>query len=304
MQIKFKINKVSNYLTILINKMYNISNKEDIILNKEFFILNNGVKIPKIGFGTWQIPNGDVCYNAVLSALNNSYRHIDSAVMYGNEESVGKAVKDFKIDRSEIFITTKVPASIKSYQETKEIIKKSLNLLDLEYIDLLLIHHPKPWDKRDSPKTYNEENIEVYKAMEEAYNEGLIKSIGVSNFNIDQLKNLMENVKIKPMVNQIRYFIGSTSNDLVTFCKENDILVQAYSPLATGRLLDNNEIKKIASKYNKTLPQLAIRYCLENDILPLPKSVHDEYIKANIDVDFTISKEDMNFLNLLKDTVI
>jgi diketogulonate reductase-like aldo/keto reductase len=272
-------------------------------LKGEYFILSNGVKIPKIGFGTWQIPNGEVCYNSVTSALKNSYTHIDTAVAYGNEESVGKAIRDFKINRKDVFITTKVPAAIKSYQETKDIIEKSLATLDLEYIDLLLIHHAKPWDKRDSPKSYDEENLDVWKAMEEAYEEGKIKAIGVSNFNVMQLKNIMENSKIMPMVNQIRYFIGSTNDEIVSFCKENNILVEAYSPLATGRLLNNKEIENIALKYNKTLPQIAIRFCLENDVLPLPKSVHEDYIKANFDVNFKISKEDMEYLNSLKDTI-
>jgi len=280
--------------------MYNIKEIGGCTLNKEYFILNNGLKIPKIGFGTWQIPNGEICYNAVMAALNNSYTHIDTAAAYGNEASVGKAVRDFKINRNEVFITTKVPAGVKSYQETKDIIRKSLELLDLEYIDLLLIHHPKPWDERTSPKTYDEENIEVWRAMEEAYNAGFVKAIGVSNFNIEQLENLLKTVKIMPMVNQIRYFISSTKDDVVEFCKKNNILVEAYSPLATGRLLNSPEIEQIATKYNKSLAQIAIRYCLENDVLPLPKSVHEEYIKANIDVSFKISKEDMDYLDSLK----
>lgn len=269
-------------------------------MKNEFFVLNNNLKIPKIGFGTWQIPDGDECYNSVMWALKHSYLHIDTASAYKNEASVGRAVRDSKIDRKSIFVTTKVPAAVKSYEEAKSIINKSLELLDLEYIDLLLIHHPKPWDQRHSEKTYDEENIQVWKAMEEFYEAGLVKSIGVSNFNVEQLKNIIKNSKVMPMVNQIRYFIGYTQDEIVQFCKENNILVEAYSPLATGKLLGNEEIEKIAKKYNKSLPQIAIRYCLENDILPLPKSVHEEYIKANIDVNFKIEKEDMDYLNSLK----
>lgn len=272
-------------------------------MKNEVFILNNGVKIPKIGFGTWQIPDGEICYDSVSAAIKHLYLHIDTASAYKNEASVGRAVKDSKIKREDIFITTKVPAAIKSYKETKEIINKSLELLNLEYIDLLLIHHPKPWDQKDSPKTYNEENIEVWKAMEEAYNEGKVKAIGVSNFKVSDLENLMNNSKIIPMVNQIRYFIGSTQDEIVKFCQENNILVEAYSPLATGKLLGNKQIEEIAKKYNKTLPQIAIRFCLENGVLPLPKSVHEEYIKANYDVDFKISQEDIEYLNSLKDTI-
>ena len=272
-------------------------------MKNEYFVLYNNVKIPKIGFGTWQIPEGEICYDSVSHALKNSYLHIDTASAYGNENSVGKAVRDSKIPREDLFITTKVPAAVKSYEEAKAIIRKSLELLNLEYIDLLLIHHPKPWNERDSVKTYNEENIEVWKAMEEFYKKGLVKAIGVSNFKIADLQNLMNNVRVMPMVNQIRYFIGSTQDELVKFCKENHILVQAYSPLATGKLLGNEKVEAIAKKYNKSLPQIAIRFCLENDVLPLPKSVHEEYIKANIDVDFKIEKEDMEYLNSLKDII-
>lgn len=272
-------------------------------MKNEYFVLYNNVKIPKVGFGTWQIPEGEVCYNSVISALNNSYLHIDTASAYGNETSVGMAVRDSKIDRKDLFITTKVPAAVKSYDEAKTIIHKSLELLNLEYIDLLLIHHPKPWNEKNSEKTYNQENIEVWKAMEEFYKKGLVKSIGVSNFKIPDLKNLMDNVNVMPMVNQIRYFIGSTQDEIVDFCKKNHILVQAYSPLATGKLLGNEKVEGIAKKYNKSLPQIAIRYCLENDVLPLPKSVHEEYIKSNIDVNFNIDKSDMEYLNSLKNII-
>lgn len=269
-------------------------------MTNEYFVLRNNVKIPKIGFGTWQIPDGSECVESVKFALKHGYRHIDTASAYRNEASVGKAVKEFGIDRKDIFITTKVPAAVKSYQETKDIIEKSLELLDLEYIDLLLIHHPKPWDKRDSEYTYDKENLEVWKAMEEYYEKGLVKAIGVSNFKIRDLQNIMNNSKVMPSVNQIRYFIGYTQDELVNFCKENDILVEAYSPLATGKLLGNEHIERIAQKYNKTLPQIAIRYCLEKDVLPLPKSVHEEYIKQNFDVDFKIDKEDLDYLDSLK----
>jgi len=272
-------------------------------MENDLFILNNGIKIPKIGFGTWQIQDGEECINSVKWALKYGYRHIDTAVMYRNEKSVGQAVKEFNIERKDVFITTKVPANIKTYKETIEVIEKSLATLDLGYIDLLLIHHPKPWDQRDSAKTFNEENIEVWKAMEEYYKKGLVRAIGVSNFKVSDLKNIIENTEIKPTVNQIRYFIGYTQDEIVNFCKENDILVEAYSPLATGKLLGNEEIERIAKKYNKTLPQIAIRYCLEKDVLPLPKSVHEEYIKQNFDVDFKIEKEDLDYLDSLKFTI-
>lgn len=268
----------------------------------ETYVLHNDVKIPKLGFGTWQIPNGQACYDSVTTALNVGYRHIDTASAYGNEASVGKAVKDSNIDRREIFITTKIPAEIKSYDKAKEIIEKSLKLLDCEYIDLLLIHAPKPWSEMFSgnTKNYCKENLEVWKAMEEAYLEGKVKAIGVSNFSINDLKNIMNNSKIKPMTNQIRYFVGATQDDVTKYCQENDILVEGYSPLATGNILNNQEIQKIANKYNRTLPQICIRYVIQKGVLPLPKSTHAEYIKANSEIDFEISLEDMMYLDNLQ----
>jgi diketogulonate reductase-like aldo/keto reductase len=270
----------------------------------ETFTLYNGVKIPKLGFGTWQISNGPVCYDNVTSALKSGYRHIDTASAYGNEESVGKAVRDSGIDRKEIFITTKVPAEIKSYQKAKEIINRSLELLNCEYIDLLLIHAPKPWSEMypGSPKNYDSENAEVWKAMIETYREGKVKAIGVSNFGISDIENLIKQTGFKPMANQIRFFIGYTQNELTNYCQANRILVEGYSPLATGRILNNPEIQRIANKYQKTLPQICIRYLIQKNVLPLPKSTHAEFIAANTEIDFEISASDMEYLDSLKDT--
>jgi diketogulonate reductase-like aldo/keto reductase len=268
------------------------------------FVLHNGVKIPKLGFGTWQIPNGKVCYDSVTSALKNGYRHIDTASGYGNETSVGKAVRDSQIDRSEIFITTKVPAEIKSYDKAKAIIEKSLELLDCEYIDLLLIHAPRPWSEMypNCAKNYYRENVEVWKAMVEAYQAGKVKAIGVSNFNIADIKNIIEHNNIKPMVNQIRYFIGFTQNEITSYCQTHDILVEGYSPLATGNILGNADVQKIAKKYNRTLPQICIRYVIQKGVLPLPKSTHDEFIAANSDIEFEILQEDIQYLDSLHHT--
>lgn len=273
-------------------------------MNKTF-TLYNGVKIPKLGFGTWQIPNGQVCFDSVTSTLKVGYHHIDTASAYGNEESVGKAVRDSGINRKEIFITTKVPAEIKSYYKAKEIINRSLELLNCEYIDLLLIHAPKPWSEMHSsnPQNYDKENVEVWKAMIEAYQEGKVKSIGVSNFEIADIENLIKQTNFKPMVNQIRYFVGYTQDELTKYCQANDILVEGYSPLATGRILKNPEIQKIAEKYRKSLPQICIRYLIQKDVLPLPKSTHAEFIEANSEIDFEISDSDMNYLDNLKDTI-
>lgn len=270
-------------------------------LLNETFTLKNQIKIPKIGLGTWQSSPEDA-YHATKFALENGYRHVDTAATYKNEAAVGKALRDSGVPREEIFVTTKIPAELKSFQEAVDSIKRSMAELDTEYIDLVLIHAPRPWKiMRDNPeqKKYFEGNIDVWKALEEAYQSGLIKSIGVSNFDQDDLQNIFDHCDVKPMVNQIIYHIGKTNEELLQFCKDNDLLVEGYSPIATGRLLDNADIKKIAENYQRSIPQLSIRYLLQKDILPLPKSVHEEYILDNAKVDFTISDEDMAFLDQL-----
>ena len=262
----------------------------------EYFTLANGVKIPKLGLGTWQISNEDVL-QVVAIALKNKYRLIDSAAAYQNEEGVGQAVRESEIAREEIFITTKIPAEIKTYEKAKQQIEASLEKLNLDYIDLLLIHAPKPWAVMGkSEKTYFKENIEVYKAMEEAYIAGKIKSIGVANFMKEDLENIIAHNNLVPMVNQIRYHIGYLQAELVAFCKEKEILVQGYSPLATGRLLKNVALKEVSGKYKKSVAQLCIQFVLQNEVLPLPKSIHKDRITQNSQLDFEISAVDMVYL--------
>lgn len=269
---------------------------------EETFTLHNGVKIPKLGLGTWQSAPEDA-YNATLFALKNGYTHVDTAIVYGNETEVGRAVRDSGLKRENVFVTTKVPAERKTYQEAKESIEQALRELDLEYIDLMLIHAPRPWAiMHENPENlkYFEENSEVWRALEEAYEAGSIKAIGVSNFDVKDLENIMEACKVKPMVNQIIYHIGKTNPEVLEFCKANDILVEGYSPIATGRLLGNEQIEKMASKYDKSIPQICIRYLLEKDILPLPKSVHEKYIIENAKLDFEIELEDMEYLDSIQ----
>ena len=268
---------------------------------KETYELDNGVKIPKIAIGTWQVSNS-VVLNSVGVSLKNGYTHIDTASAYQNEIGVGKAVRNSGIPRNELFITTKVPAEIKNYEEAVAIIKKSLENLDMDYMDLLLIHAPKPWQEMfgGTEKTYFEENIAVWTAMEEAYKSGKIKAIGVSNFDVADLKNIMDNCEVKPMANQIRFFIGNTQDEITSFCQKNNILVEGYSPIATGNLLKSGIISEIANKYGKTIPQICIRYILQRGALPLPKSTHEKYITENANVDFEISKEDMKYLDSQK----
>lgn len=269
---------------------------------QETFSLANGVQIPKIGLGTWQMSPAEA-RRFVKFALQNGYRHIDTAVGYDNHAGVGEAVKDSGIDREAVFITTKIPAAIKDYQGAVDAIDQSLRELKVDYIDLILIHAPRPWNEMRAKKIKNHyypENAEVWRAMEAAYAAGKLKAIGVSNFSIDDLEHLFDECTIKPMVNQVKYHIGHTDQELLAFCHAHQILIEGYSPIATGDLLGDAQIQAVATKYNKSIPQICIRYLLEKAILPLPKSVHEEYILQNADVDFTISAEDMAYLDSLQ----
>ena len=265
----------------------------------DFFTLANGVTIPAIGFGTWQIPSGDITYNSVREALKAGYRHIDTAQAYGNEASVGKAIRDSGIDRSEIFVTSKLPAEIKSYDKAVRRAAFTMKQIGLDYIDLYLIHAPWPWTEIGAD--YTRENIEVWKAMEEFYESGKTRSIGISNFNVKDINAILENSRIRPMANQIKLHIGYPQEEIVNQCVKNDILVEGYSPLATGKLLNNKDIARIAEKYGKSIPQLSIRYVLQKGALPLPKSTHPEYIRQNFDVDFVIEDDDMKYFDSTAD---
>lgn len=264
----------------------------------ETYTLENGVTIPKLALGTWQIDNQTVT-DVVRDAIDAGYRHIDTAVQYENEEGIGKGILASGVDRKELFVTTKIPGDIKTYEGTKQTIEESLKRLGTNYIDLLLIHAPKPWPElfAHSEKTYFKENLEVWKAMEEAYQEGRVRAIGVSNFEISDIQNLLDHAKIKPMVNQIRVHIGHTPDDVIRFCQKNRILVEAFSPNATGKLMSNPDIIKMAEKYHVSVPQLSIRYDLQLGLLPLPKSTHKDHMIQNAEVDFTISTEDMDLLH-------
>ena len=261
------------------------------------YTLYNGVKIPKIGFGMWQIKDGDEAYNSTIFALKAGYRHIDTAYVYGNEKSCGKAIKDFGIGRKELFITSKLPSDIKTYDGTIEYFNKTIENLGVEYLDLYLIHAPWPWS--EIGKDCKEGNIEAWKAMIDLYNAKKIRSIGVSNFSVDDIENIVKATGFKPMVNQIRYFVGNTQDKVTNYCKANDILVEAYSPLATGEILNNEILKKMAEKYNVTVAKLCLNYCLKKGTLPLPKSTHEDRIIANLDIEFEMSTDDIDALDSL-----
>lgn len=261
----------------------------------DVFTLANEVRIPKIGFGTWQIPDGPDAYDSVRTALDAGYRHIDTARAYGNEASVGRAVRDSGIARDDLFITTKCPAEVKTADGARDAFEHSSAALDLGPVDLYLIHAPWPWS--DMGSDHRTGNIEVWKVFEELYGDGRSRSIGVSNFSVDDLQSLLAATEVVPHANQIRWFIGSTQDETTAFCAEHQILVEGYSPLATGSLLDNPEIATVAARYGRSVAQVSIRYLLQHDVLPLPKSTTPARITQNADVDFEISPEDMQALD-------
>lgn len=265
---------------------------------KDYEVLRNGVKIPKVGFGTWQIENGESAYQSVTKALKNGYIHIDSANGYGNEESVGKAIKDSGIPREDIFLTSKLPSHIKNYEDARNSFLETLDNFGLDYIDLYLIHAPWPWDNIGS--SHPEGNVAAWKAMEEFYKEGKIKAIGVSNFSPSDIQNIIDHSEIVPFVNQIGFWIGRDQEETLDYCRSHEILVEAYSPLATGRILNNPVINDMAQKYQVSPAQLCIRYCIERETVPLPKSTHENRIIENSKVDFEISNNDMKTLKALR----
>ena len=262
---------------------------------EEIYTLANGVEIPKLGLGTWMI-NNDAVQQAVKDALELGYRHIDTAQAYQNEDGVAKGIKASGLKREEIFVTTKLAAEIKSYDAAVASIDRSLEVMGLDYIDLMIIHSPKPWMEYHKEDRYFEGNREAWKALEEAYQAGKLRAIGVSNFEQEDLENILASCTVKPMVNQILAHISNTPKDLIKYAQDQGILVQAYSPIAHGELMKNEQVASIAQKYGVTIPQLSIRYILQLGLLPLPKTANPVHMKNNADVEFVISNEDMDFL--------
>ena len=262
---------------------------------EEKYTLSNGVEIPKLGLGTWFISNEDVV-QAVKDATKLGYRHIDTAQAYQNESGVGEGIRSCGVKRENMFVTTKLAAEVKSYEEAVASIDKSLETLGLDYIDMMIIHSPKPWMEFHEEDHYFEENREAWRALEEAYKAGKLRAIGLSNFEKADIDSILESCSVKPMVNQILAHISNTPEDLIQYTQEKGILVEAFSPIAHGELLKNQEVTKIAEKYGVSVPQLSIRYVLQLDLLPLPKTANPTHMKENADVDFVISEEDMEFL--------
>jgi diketogulonate reductase-like aldo/keto reductase len=265
----------------------------------ENYSLSNGVAIPKLGLGTWMIDDGKVA-RVVRDAIDVGYRHIDTAQAYANERGVGEGVRTCGVARDKLFVTTKLDAGIKKLADARSAIDGSLMALGLDHIDLMIIHSPQPWPEFHKGKHSFEGNLEAWRALEEAYSDGKLRAIGVSNFEMIDLDNLMENGSVKPMVNQILAHISNTPFDLIATTQANGILAEAYSPVAHGNILRNADIAQIAQKYGASIPQLSIRYCLQLGMLPLPKTVNREHMRANAAVDFDISDTDMASLRNIK----
>ncbi len=264
------------------------------ILN-ETYTLSNGVNIPKLGLGTWFIKNKDVA-QAVIEAAKIGYRHIDTAQAYRNEKGVGEGIRNCGVPRNEMFVTTKLAAEAKTYKKAAASIDSSLKKLGLDYIDMMIIHSPQPWMKFRGDDRYFEGNREAWRALEDAYNAGKIKAIGLSNFEKEDLDNILESCTVKPMVNQILAHISNTPHELIQYTQDNGILVEAYSPVAHGQLMNNSEVNTMAQKYGVSVPQLSIRYVLQLGLLPLPKTANPAHMKNNAELDFEISSADMETL--------
>ena len=263
-------------------------------------ILKNGIKIPDIGFGTWNIPYGEVCEEAVFEAIKAGYRHIDTAGAYGNERSVGLGVKAALYegiikDRSDIFITSKLWNTNRSYNKAFKGFEKSMRNLDLEYIDLYLIHWPANSKKYKDP---SEINRETWRALEELYENGRVKAVGVSNFLPHHIEELKETAGILPMVNQIELHIGYMQEEVVRYNKANNIVTEAYSPLGTGALLDNEILVKMAEKYETTVSVICLSFLREKGIIIIPKTISPKRMKENLSL-IRLEAKDMSLLEAM-----
>lgn len=254
-------------------------------------ILANGVKMPCIGFGTWQTPDGDVARESVRAALAQGYRHIDTAAAYFNETTVGEGIRASGVKREDIFLTTKQWVSERGYEATIAAAEQSLKRLGVDYLDLYLIHWPcvaavsPDWEKI---------NESTWRGFEKLVRDGKIRAIGVSNFNVKHLEALWKVAEIKPMVDQVEFHPGFCQREIVDWCQAHGVQVEAWSPLGSGNMLSNPLLARIAAAHGKSVAQVCIRYSLQNGVVPLPKSVHAERIAANADVfDFELTAAEL-----------
>lgn len=264
------------------------------------YTLENGVKIPVLGFGTWQIAAGKTAKDAVLAALDAGFSHIDTAEMYGNEESIGEALKESGKKRSDLFITSKLDNTAHSYELATKALDRSLSDLKTDYLDLFLIHWPNPKAFRD--ENWEKHLQETWRALEDAYDAGKIKAIGVSNFRPKHLEVLEKTQRIKPMVNQIRICPGDLDLLTIDYCQKHNILLEAYSPFGRGEVFSDPTLNALAKKKGHTVGQICLRWSLQNKFLPLPKSVHPDRMKENTEVfDFELTESEMRQIDALKD---
>lgn len=261
--------------------------------------LNNGVTIPCVGYGTFRTP-ADVAEQAVADAIEVGYRHIDTAAVYGNEEAVGKGIKDSGIDRHRLFVTSKLWNTERGYESTKKALDESLEKLGMDYLDLYLIHWPA--NQKQFGDRAAEINAETWRAMEDAYHEGKIRALGLSNFMPHHVIDLMKTAKVAPAVDQIEVHPGWPHTQEVKYLQDHNILVEAWGPLGGqgAKVLTNPTMEKLAAKYGKTTAQISLRWILQQGVLPLPKSVHPDRMVQNAQIfDFELSDEDMKTISEL-----
>ena len=263
----------------------------------DYYTLSNGVQVPCIGFGTWQSADGEEAYSAVRAALDCGYRHIDTAAFYGNETSIGRAIRNSGIPRNELFVTTKLWNTERSYEKTKQAFADSMEKLGLDQLDLYLIHWPNPIDCRDR---WAQVNAETWLAMEELYKAEKVRAIGISNFLPHHLDALLETAKVLPTVNQLRLCPGDIQPEAVAASRKHGLLPQAYTPLGKGKILDVLEMQTLSKKYGKSIPQICIRWSLQLGFNPLPKSVTPSRIEENTRVfDFVLDEADVALIESL-----
>ena len=265
----------------------------------EVYTLANGTHIPKLGLGTWFIDD-DKAAQAVREAVKLGYRLIDTAQAYGNERGVGEGVRTCGIPREQLFVASKIAAENKTYESAMASIDETLEKMGLDYLDQMIIHSPQPWAEFRVEKRYFEENKQVWRALEDAQAAGKVKVIGVSNFLQDDLENILSDCRVKPMVNQILLHISNTNQELLAFCKQQGIQVEAYSPIAHGEALKNSAIIEMAKKYHVSVAQLCIRYVIQLGTVALPKTADPAHMADNAAVDFEISAQDMQRLTQMQ----
>lgn len=260
---------------------------------EETYRLANGVLVPKLGFGTWLI-EGAAATQATKDAIACGYRFIDTAQAYGNEAEVGRGVRESGVARDELFVASKIAAELKDEKSAAASIDETLSKMGLDYLDQMIIHAPQPWAEfRDADDHFYEGNLAAWSALEAAYDAGKVRVIGVSNFKQDDLRNIQDHGRIQPMVNQILCHVGQAPQDLIAYCKENGILVEGYSPIAHGEAHRLEGVQTMADKYGVSVAQLCLRFLIQLDIVPLPKATSEAHIRANTEVNFEISNEDM-----------